>query len=375
MTHRVIEHLRELVAFDTSDPRRTVSADAGAVVYAASALHEAGCDVSIDDLGDGCVNVFGVRGRAEDNAGLLLNCHLDTVAADAGWSRDPFALHISNGRATGLGACDIKGAAACVLTALERTDEAVAVLFTTDEEGGRGRCVEGFVRAMPVRPGLVVVAEPTGACPVLQHRGFASFEVTFDGAAGHTSGAGAAACSAIHKAVRWMHAALAMAETGGPLAGARFNIGIVEGGQASNVVASRAGVRFGFRPEPGEGAEERFASAVGALRGALPADGAAEWAERFVAPPLTASGEAARACARWGLERGADVDFWTEAALFAAAGLPAVVLGPGDIGQAHAADEFVEVEQLELCAGRYAAMVRTGLGEATLGGKGAAVAS
>ena len=65
----------------------------------------------------------------------------------------------------------------------------------------------------------------------------------------------------------------------------------------------------------------------------------------------------------WGLDAGPDVDFWTEAALFAAgadhvAGLPSVVLGPGDIAQAHAADEFVEVAQLAACAEAYASIVR-----------------
>lgn len=374
MIDRVLEHLRALVAADTSDPRRTVSADHAAVTYAASALHAAGCDVSTDDLGDGCVNVLGVRGRFEDGAGLLINCHLDTVAADPAWSRDPFDLRIAQGRATGLGACDIKGAAACVLTALERTEESVAVLFTTDEEGGQGRCVGGFTDSPPVRPGLVVVAEPTGASPVLQHRGFASFEVEFGGSAGHTSGAGAAAGSAVHKAVRWGQAALELAEADGPLAGARFNIGIIEGGRASNVVASRATLRFGFRPEPGADSEKRIVRAVAALKAELPGDGSAEWTDRFVAPPLTAREEAAAACALWGLDRGPDVDFWTEAALFAAAGFPSVVLGPGDIAQAHAADEFVEVAQLEACVSRYAGIVRTGPGVPGTCTKGAALA-
>jgi len=374
MIDRVLEHLRALVGADTSDPRRTVSADHAAVTHAANALRGAGCDVSVEDLGGGCVNVLGVRGRFGPGSGVLLNCHLDTVAADPAWTRDPLELSVRGGRATGLGACDIKGAAACVLTALERTDGPIAVLFTTDEEGGQGRCVGAFTASLPVRPGLVVVAEPTGANAVLQHRGFASFEVEFGGSAGHTSGAGAAAGSAIHKAVRWSHAALGLAEDGGPLAGARFNIGILEGGRASNVVASKATTRFGFRPEPGADSEARFVRAVAALKAELPGDGSAVWTDRFVAPPLTATDASAEACARLGLERGPDVDFWTEAALFSAAGLPSVVLGPGDIAQAHAADEFVELAQLEACVARYAAIVRTGLGDPIASVKGAALA-
>ena len=59
----------------------------------------------------------------------------------------------------------------------------------------------------------------------------------------------------------------------------------------------------------------------------------------------------------WGIEISPDVDFWTEAALFAVGGIPAIVLGPGDIAQAHAGDEFVSLEQLGRCAHAYAKIV------------------
>jgi acetylornithine deacetylase len=239
----------------------------------------------------------------------------------------------------------------------------MAVLFTTDEEGGRGTCVNAFLESQAGRWSRVVVAEPTGARAVLQHRGFASFEVSFGGTAGHTSGADAARGSAVHKAVRWMNAALDLAEPGGLLDGSRFNIGIVRGGTASNVVASETTVRFGFRPEPGADAARVTEDRIAALKALLPGDGSAVWTDRFLAPPLTADPGMAEAVSGWGLEAGPDVDFWTEAALFAAGahgadGLPAVVLGPGDIAQAHAADEFVGVPQLIACAEAYSAIVR-----------------
>jgi acetylornithine deacetylase len=75
------------------------------------------------------------------------------------------------------------------------------------------------------------------------------------------------------------------------------------------------------------------------------------WEVPFKGEPLPAAGRddrAARAfCERNGLEQGPDVDFWTEASLFSRAGLPALVLGPGDIAQAHAADEWVAIGQLQ----------------------------
>ena len=74
---------------------------------------------------------------------------------------------------------------------------------------------------------------------------------------------------------------------------------------------------------------------------------------RFKGPALPESADAAARQAsleNWtrtkSLATAAPVDFWTEASLFAAAGVPALILGPGDIAQAHSADEWVSYEDL-----------------------------
>ncbi len=369
---RVLEHLAWLVGFDTSDPASTVTGAHPIIVRCARELEAAGCEVLVEDLGGGSVNVLAVRGEPR----VLFNCHLDTVRADGGWMRDPFSLAVKgerNGgwnppplsvvdggwnppplpvvegeRVFGLGACDIKGAAACLLVAAKETDGPLAVLLTTDEEGGKGRCIGHFLKTREFEPDVVVVCEPTGCEAVAGHRGFASFEVSFRGGAGHTSLADATVSSAVHHAVRWANEALSIAET--ELGDGRFNIGIIEGGTASNVVASSARVRFGYRPLPGAEAAARGTRALQRMEELLPSSSAAAWTERFVGPALEASAAVIEAIGQWGVSCGPDVDFWTEAGLFAADGLPAVVIGPGDIAQAHAADEFVEVEQLARCA-------------------------
>jgi len=141
------------------------------------------------------------------------------------------------------------------------------------------------------------------------------------------------------------------------LDGSRFNIGVIEGGTASNVIAASAKVRFGFRPEPSPEANELAQRGIDALRALLPHGGGDEWSERFVGPALIRDDSMIEVVGSWGIESGPDVDFWTEAALFSAAGLPAIVLGPGDIAQAHASDEFVAIDQLEKCAGAYMRIV------------------
>ena len=349
----ILKHLRALVGADSSDPVSTVSPDHPVLTYAAHVLEQAKCSVTVTDLGGGCVNLLAVRGEPE----TLFNCHLDTVQPNPNWARDPFTLGVEDGRAYGLGACDIKGAAACMLAVAQASDAPIGILLTTDEEAGKGDCVEAFLAEHGHDWSRVVVAEPTRAKAVFQHRGFTSFEIEFTGVAGHTSGADASPNSAIHKAIEWGNAALALAHPGGILAGNRFNIGLVSGGTASNVIAADAKVRFGFRPFPKPGAESITAQCIQALHELLPDDSSASWTDRFVGPTLVRDDSMTPVVQSWGIETGPDVDFWTEAALFAAGGLPAIVLGPGDIAQAHASDEFVEIAQLNACAAAYSAIV------------------
>jgi acetylornithine deacetylase len=139
--------------------------------------------------------------------------------------------------------------------------------------------------------------------------------------------------------------------------GSCFNLGIVTGGSKSNVIAGEAFVHWSARLRPG--ASNR--AFLDEIRDCDP-DGGASWEVPFMGPPLPADGQddrAARAfCARHGLPSGEAVDFWTEASLFSAAGLPALVLGPGDIAQAHTADEWVDLRQLETACDLYASVVR-----------------
>ena len=89
--------------------------------------------------------------------------------------------------------------------------------------------------------------------------------------------------------------------------------------------------------------------------------GSAQWHVPFSGPPLPTDGmdtsQAEAFVEQHGIELGPVVDFWTEASLFAQAGIPAIVLGPGNIAQAHAVDEWVGVEQLELALEIYTRLV------------------
>lgn len=339
-----IAALARLVAVDTQNPPRAMVG----LVEVVRALLPASFALEIEDLGDGCLVLFARRGAPR----LLFNAHLDTVPRAPGWRRDPFALTVEGERAYGLGACDIKGGAAAMLAAASASSGDAALLFTTDEEAGQGRCIKRFLECRLAFDG-VIVAEPTSLAAVVAHRGIGTALGEFSGRPGHASGADNQ--SALHEVVRWGARALDHAATNEASGGYRFNIGRVEGGEKANMIAGRATVRFGVRPPPGRAPKEVLAE----LQSAAPDPSRVTWTTGFLGDPLPApgrDGRASEALARsLGLDLAEPVDFWTEAALFSAAGYPSIVMGPGSIERAHTADEWVPLSEL---AGAFAFYAR-----------------
>jgi len=342
----ILGHLEALVGFDTQNPPRLIRGDSEIFRYCNDQAG-AGFQIRTWDHGDGHVSWFAVRGKPR----VLFNVHLDTVPDGNGWSGDPHKLSVANGRAYGRGACDIKGAAAVLLTLARQTDGPLALLFTSDEEGAGGCCVANFLDSGEAEPfEQIIVAEPTNCKAVLGHRGYLSVKTRFHGASGHSSEARALQENANHQMAGWAAAALQLASerkqaSGDP--GTCMNIGVVEGGSKSNVIAGHSFVHWSARLRPGESNEE-FLQTI--QRCVLPGSNV-DWEVPFQGEPLPAAGKdnlvSRRFCEAQGLPVGEPVDFWTEASLFSAAGIPAIVLGPGDIGQAHITDEWVALEQLE----------------------------
>lgn len=348
MLTRVLQHLEALVGFDTRNPPRAIGSDG---IFDYLRQHLPGFRVEVIDHGAGAVSLLAIRGETS----RLFNVHLDTVPSSPDWTADPLKLRVIDDRAIGLGACDIKGAAAALLAAAENTTNPVAFLFTSDEEANDARCIPGF---LATKHGFTeaIVAEPTLAQAVLAHRGIVSVRIAFKGQAGHASAANAMELSAVHQAMRWgvrslEHVqALSHLRFGG-LTGLRFNIGKMEGGIKGNVIAPTAELRFGFRPLP----SQSFDDLHDTFRRYAEPSALAAYEETFWGPSLPsgeiASAEERRLQARdladeLGLAIGNAVDFWTEASLFSAAGMTALVYGPGDIAQAHSADEWVALDQL-----------------------------
>ncbi len=355
--------LGELVACDTQNPPRNITPDHPVFQVVHKHLAAARFQLQIVDHGKGCVSMLAQRG----NPRTLFNVHLDTVPCGEGWASNPLKLRVEAGRAYGRGTCDIKGAAAALIHAASTTPCDMAILFTTDEEGTDNCCVRRFCESANGKGWkLVVVAEPTECRLVAGHRGYLSTSGRFAGIAAHTSESGAMVASANHRAVEWAHAALKKVHEleSGPLSGKSlaFNIGRIDGGTKNNMVASRCDLSWSMRPPEGTNCQELM-QAIGCAD-----SDSVTWEVKFTGEPLPGKGVdiANRRkmiedfAGSTGLEIAPPVSFWTEAAIFGEYGLPAVVLGPGNIVQAHRVDEWVEIAQLERATSLYSRIAEAG---------------
>ena len=288
---------------------------------------------------------------------LIINAHVDTVPANAGWSRDPWSAAVVGDRLHGLGACDTKGAIAAAIVALDRErPKDVGLLFSGDEERGTAS-MRHFLRS-PHRAGVerAIVCEPTARTAGVRHRGVLAYRATTSGEGGHSSRADRMArpiATLARLAVLLDDFGKANAG-GGPadMRGLCMNVAGLDGGVAFNVVPTRAALTWSLRPWPGfdRAAWDRtLAELVASVERATGARIAVEFVTDHApfgeaggsADPLLASLVTGFATELVGL------DFWTEAALYQAAGMSAIVIGPGDIAQAHAADEYVTLADLD----------------------------
>lgn len=342
-----VEVLSRLVSFRTD----VVHGDERALaVYLAEALRQRGADdVIVADAAraDGKPASFAYARFGTPK--LLVNAHLDTVPPNADWSSDPFTARVEGGRVFGLGTADTKGAIAAILCALE--DEAprdTGILFSGDEEFS-GVAMRAFLTG-PHRAGLTqaIVCEPTNLRMGVRHRGYVALEVDVTGPGGHSSRADSvraplAILSRI--AVRLDEWALERRDVGPQgFPGTCLNVARVDGGIAFNVIPAHGRLSVSLRPPPGADTDALRAELEALIHGVE-----ADAEVRFVRnnAPFATADAASFEPLLGDVARGpVDLAFWTEAALLVASGVDAVVLGPGDIAQAHAPDEWVTVEEL-----------------------------
>jgi acetylornithine deacetylase len=352
------DRLAELVSFDTQNPdgeeRPLVRRLAGELrALGAASVEEV-------DVGD---HAYVYARFGTEPPTLLLNAHVDTVPANIGYSSPPHLLVRRGERLHGLGTADIKGAIAAILEALAEgpVRRPVGVLFSGDEEKG-GACIRAFLDS-PAATGLerAIVCEPTRCRVGVRHRGIGAATAVVVGPGGHSSRVDQLG-NPISVLAR---AAVALDDFGrehlgkGPpgFEGLQLNVSGLDGGIAFNVVATRGTLSFSLRPAPGAQVDELLAEAERRVRAAVGWREVA-WTVVTASPPFATRDLAAfepllGARAR----QPVDLGFWTEAARLSERGIDAVVFGPGAVEQAHAADEYVEIAELEAARDAFRAVL------------------
>jgi acetylornithine deacetylase len=348
----VVDHLAKLVAFPTQQPGGSHGGgdERALCEYLVPLLEARGADEIVIGTAPRTVEGEGAYVFARwGTPRRVINAHVDTVPANAGWSRDPWQPHLSGGRLYGLGASDTKGAIAAALVALEGVrPRDVGVLFSGDEEAGSAvmRAFLAGPHAAEIRE--VMVCEPTARAAGTSHRGVIAQHAVLTGPGGHSSKA-----DHLPKPLAQLaRMAVALDDCGrrrlgdGPagMTGTCLNIAALHGGVAFNVIAGRGDLEWSIRPYPGFDAAA-WDREVGELAGGI--DGGIAIATSMDHAPFACDSAALTAAMRPFAGRVGALDFWTEAAMWSARGIDAIVIGPGDIAQAHAADEWVAVDDLE----------------------------
>jgi acetylornithine deacetylase len=333
-------------------------------------------------------NLFATLGDS-DKPGLILSGHTDVVPVDGqSWDSDPFTAVERDGKLYARGSADMKGFIGVALTqapkfvaALNagRLDGPLHYALSYDEEVG---CigVRGLIRDLEqngICPAGCVVGEPSSMQPIIAHKGMNRFRCTVRGREAHSSyvthGVNAIEYAArLVVYIRQIADRLAQFEKrdlGFTVPYTTLSTGLIRGGIAANVVPKECEFQFDMRTLPEASPDalyqeirayaEVLASEMRAIDAAAGID--LVWASQTIGLAAAETD----AIVQWAMRLARStqvgkVSYGTEAGLFQQMGVPTVILGPGDIAEAHRPNEFVALEQLAQCEAFMNRILETG---------------
>jgi acetylornithine deacetylase len=362
-----LEMLARLVSFNTESDRSNLEL----VAFVEDYLSAWGVPFTrIPDASGEKAAIFATIGP-KDTGGIVLSGHTDVVpVAGQTWTSDPYTLRVTDERAYGRGAVDMKAFLALGLALVPEFLAAplktpIHLFLSYDEETTCLGVVDGIARMgrdLP-RPRAVIVGEPTMLEVADAHKGVTTFLTTVTGVAGHSSKPEMGA-SAIHAAAHLVaeldNYQQEMMTRGDP--SGRFDpayvtvhVGTLNGGNARNILAKTCSFDWEFRSLPSLDPTEiprRFAEKSAQVLARMQRTAPASIIETVLGvdvpglkpdPGSQAERLAMRLAAR---NATITVPYGTEAGHFQNAGLPTVVCGPGSIDQAHQPDEYITLAQL-----------------------------
>jgi acetylornithine deacetylase len=368
---RALAITERLIAFDTTSRNSNLAL----IEDIRATLADLGVDVRLTHDESGAkANLWATFGP-RDTGGVVLSGHTDVVPVDGqDWTTDPFRMARKDGRLYGRGTCDMKafvGIAMSLAPDLARADLKVPIhfAFTYDEEVGClgvHKVVADVVANLPL-PRAVIVGEPTEMKLVGGNKGTRIYKTRVTGVPGHSSDPrhGANAVTAAARMVAYIDD-LGQEIAASPVADSPFDppystltVGIIDGGTAHNIIPEICDVTWGMRLLPdddGDVYEQKVRSycrevlepPLKAVAGHTGFD-TRKMVDAVGLRPETDSAAESLVRQLTGLNRSGVVSFGTEAGTYQRAGMPAVIFGPGNIEQAHKADEFIEIDQVAQC--------------------------
>lgn len=354
------------------DPARPGFREREVADWLLAAMDAIGLETAETEVSPGRPNVWGRLRGAGNGPVLMLAGHMDTVGVED-YADDPFRAEMRNGRLYGRGAVDMKGALAAMLeTARMAKGAALAgdllLMFVADEE----HLMTGSIAAgrSGPRADACVVCEPSMLAVAPAHKGQSAFPIEIEGRAVHSSRPelGDNALTAAARLIREIEAydaALSERPAHALLGHGRATPVLLTGGESHSAVPGRATLTVDRRTLPGEGRAALVAEleTLIARAGVKATVGAPAPEVAGLDTPLDAP------IARATLAAARTVGAATEPVAFPGGtdapnfGCPAVVCGPGDLAQAHTANEYIELSQLDAAARLYLETARRMLGE------------
>lgn len=378
MTTNPVELLQQLIVIPSVNPSCGVTnpeicGESRLTAFLERTLRQFGLETLRQPIEPGRDNLLArLPAGPEANPGsiLLLEAHQDTVSVE-GMSVDPFVPTVRDGRVYGRGACDVKGGLAAILAAVARLAQlrprnmpAIIVACTVNEEAGFSGA-QGLAEGLrgplssflPGMPTACIVAEPTELVPVVAHRGVVRWRCHTTGRAAHSSEP-SHGDNAIYKMARLVTALQSYAEVTLPQSppdpfcgGATLSVGTIQGGTGVNTVPDSATIEIDHRTLPQEDSLDAWRNVQEYLvnRSDL------QFAVRHDPPHLCVGGLtsehngdlASRLMSAGATGPPIGVAYSTNATAYTAVGIPTLVFGPGSIAQAHTADEWIAIEQLQ----------------------------
>ena len=368
---KTVSILKDLVTY----PSVSSESNLEIINYLANRIKDCGGSVNLMSSEDGSqANLFGTIGP-EINGGIVLSGHTDVVPAkELNWDSDPFNLTQKDDLLYGRGTCDMKGFIAATLAAAESLKNRTLNLpvhfsFTYDEEIGcfGARHLSNELKKYKFKPSMVIVGEPTEMEIIEAHKGDCEYSTCFFGIEGHAAKPDKGV-SAIQYGSRFTNK---LFELGNDLKKrappdspfeppwTTIQAGRIEGGVAHNVIAGKCTIDWEIRPINSQDLDfvknqlSKYCEddLLPEMRSAFPKAKIETDIVGEIPGLIQKKENEARVIMQELLKSNSTgvISFGTEAGIFQEMEMDVIVCGPGSIDQAHKANEFISLSQLEKC--------------------------